>query len=70
MKELEKNYNPADIEARLYQKWLGIVSKKRGKEPVPHCNAAAEHYRTAPHGPRSGQYHAGYFNPLQENAGL
>ena len=22
MKELEKNYNPADIEGRLYQKWL------------------------------------------------
>ncbi len=22
MKELEKTYNPADIEERLYQKWL------------------------------------------------
>ena len=22
MKELEKTYNPADIEDRLYQKWL------------------------------------------------
>ena len=22
MKELEKNYNPAEIEGKLYQKWL------------------------------------------------
>ena len=32
MKELEKNYNPADIEARLYQKWLD--SKERSRSPL------------------------------------
>ncbi len=32
MKELEKTYNPADIEDRLYQKWLdGKVFPRRGK---------------------------------------
>ena len=78
MKELEKNYNPADIEARLYQKWLDSKyfhadaerGRREGKKPFTIVMPPPEHYRTAPHGPRSGQYHAGYFNPLQENAGL
>lgn len=30
MKELEKTYNPADIEDRLYEKWLkGSISTLR-----------------------------------------
>ena len=41
MKELEKNYNPADIEARLYQKWLDSKyfhadaerGRREGKKP-------------------------------------
>ncbi len=41
MKELEKNYNPADIEDRLYQKWLDSKyfhadaerGKREGKKP-------------------------------------
>ena len=41
MKELEKNYNPADIEERLYQKWLDNKyfhadaerGKREGKKP-------------------------------------
>ena len=30
MKELEKTYNPADIEDRLYQKWFEIRQAERG----------------------------------------
>ena len=41
MKELEKTYNPADIEERLYQKWLDNKyfhadaerGKREGKKP-------------------------------------
>ena len=41
MKELEKTYNPADIEERLYQKWLNNKyfhadaerGKREGKKP-------------------------------------
>ena len=41
MKELEKTYNPADIEDRLYQKWLDSKyfhadaerDKREGKKP-------------------------------------
>ena len=40
-KELEKNYDPADIEQRTYDKW---IAKK--------------------------YFHAGYFDPFQENAGI
>ena len=29
MKELEKTYNPADIEDRLYQKWLSCNIRRR-----------------------------------------
>ena len=36
-KELEKNYNPSEIEERLYQKWLGKkdfqAEGNRGKKP-------------------------------------
>ena len=30
MKELEKTYNPADIEGRLYEKWLNKKYFQRG----------------------------------------
>ena len=41
MKELEKTYNPADIEDRLYQKWLDSKyfhadaerGRRNGKKP-------------------------------------
>ena len=57
MKELEKTYNPADIEERLYQKWLDSkyfhaeVNKKQ--KAVYNRDAAAKYYRTAPYGPCS-----------------
>ena len=73
MKELEKTYNPADIEDRLYQKWLDNKyfhadaerGRREGKKPftivMPPPNI-------------TGQLHmghaAGYPDPLQENAGL
>ena len=46
MKELEKNYNPADIEERLYQKWLDgryfhADAETGRKETLYHCDAAA-----------------------------
>ena len=68
MKELEKTYNPADIEDRLYQKWLDgkyfHAEVNRSKKTVYHRDAAAKHHRPAAHGPRPGQYHAGYSDPL------
>ena len=67
MKELEKTYNPADIEDRLYQKWL---DNKYFHADAERGNAAAEYYRTAPYGTCPRQYDAGYPDPLQENAGL
>ena len=78
MKELEKTYNPADIEDRLYQKWLDNKyfhadaerGRQRGQEAVHDRNAAAKYYRTASYGTCAGQHHAGYPDPLQENAGL
>ena len=52
MKELEKTYNPADIEDRLYQKWLdnkySTLTRReedaRAKSRYDR-NAAAEYYR-------------------------
>ena len=68
MKELEKTYNPAAIEDRLYQKWLDghyFHAKSRQKQKaLYHCDASAKHYGTAAYGPRPGQYHAGYSDPL------
>ena len=68
MKELEKTYDPAAIEDRLYEKWLNgkyfHAEVKPQQKALYHCDAAAKYHRTASHGPCSGQYHAGYFNPL------
>ncbi len=74
MKELEKTYNPADIEDRLYQKWLDNKyfhadaerGRREGKKPftivMPPPNITGQLHM--------GQYDAGYPDPLQENAGL
>lgn len=72
MKELEKNYNPSAIEEKLYQKWLDNKyfhadaerGKREGKKPFHYCYASAKHYRSAAYGPCTGQYHAGYPDPL------
>ncbi len=39
-KELEKNYNPSEIEDRLYQKWLDkkYFHAEALKLPVPHTD--------------------------------
>lgn len=62
MKELEKTYNPADIEDRLYQKWLDSKyfhadaerGRRNGKKPFHDCDAAAKYYRTASYGTCAG----------------
>ena len=41
-KELEKNYNPAEIEPRLYEKWVA--------NKYFHADAATKHYRTVAYG--------------------
>ena len=71
MKELEKTYNPAVIEDRLYQKWLdnkyfhANAERKEGREEaLYHRNASAQYHRPAPYGPRPGQHHAGHPDPL------
>ena len=58
-RELAKTYDPKGIEDRLYEKWL---RKKYFHAEVDH--------RAAAYGPCAGQYHAGYSDPLQEDAGL
>ena len=73
-KELGKTYDPKDIEDRLYSKWirqkiLPRRSKSRQKT-IYHCDATTKHHRTASYGTCTGQYFAGYFDPLQENAGI
>ena len=72
MKELAKTYDPKGIEDRLYQKWEDNkyfhAEVDRSKKPftivMPPPNI------TGAHGTCSGQHHAGYPDPLQENAGL
>ena len=77
MKELEKTYNPADIEDRLYQKWLDNKyfhadaerGRREGKKPftivMPPPNITGQLHMGCPR-----QYDAGYPDPLQENAGI
>ena len=53
-KELEKNYNPAEIEPRLYEKMGCKQIFSRGGRPeqktVHHRDAATKHYRTVAYG--------------------
>ncbi len=74
MKELAKTYDPKGIEDRLYQKWLDNkyfhAEVRQKQETVYHCYAAAKYHRSAAYGTCPGQHHAGYPDPLQENAGL
>ena len=50
MKEFEKNYNPAEIEDRLYEKWQEKkyfhAEVDRSRKPY----AASKYYRTASYG--------------------
>ena len=52
-KELEKNYDPADIEQRTYDKWIAKkyfhAEVDRDKKPF-NRNAAAERNRPASYG--------------------
>ena len=58
MKELEKTYNPAEIEDRLYDKWLKgkyfHAEVNRSKKPFYHCYAATKYYRPAAYGTCTG----------------
>ena len=67
-KELAKTYDPKGLEDRLYQKWLDKgyfhATVNPNKKSVYHYDAAAERNRTASHGPRTRQYHAGYSLPF------
>ena len=62
MKELEKTYNPADIEDRLYQEMAGQqifprrcrARTQKRQEAVHDCDAAAKYYRTASYGTCAG----------------
>ena len=54
MKEFEKNYNPAEIEDRLYEKWQEKkyfhAEVDREQKTVYYCYAASKYYRTASYG--------------------
>lgn len=44
-KELEKTYNPSDIEDKLYKKWMDKkyfhAEVDRSKKPIHDCDASA-----------------------------
>ena len=69
-KNLEKTYNPKEIEAKLYEKWCEEkyfhAEVDRSKKPfttvMPPPNITGKLHM--------GQHHAGYPDPLQENAGI
>ena len=58
MKELAKQYDPSQVEDRIYQFWLdgGYFHTKADpdKKPYTHRDAATERYRPAAHGPCGG----------------
>ena len=41
-KELEKNYNPSEIEGRIYDKWM---EKKQKQETIYYRYATTKYYR-------------------------
>lgn len=53
-KELEKNYNPSEIEDRIYQNWLDKkyfhAEVDRKEETIYNRNAATQYYRSASYG--------------------
>ena len=63
-KELSKTYDPKDIEDRLYKKWEDNgyfhAEVDRRQKAFYNCNATTKYYWSAPYGPCTGQYHAGY----------
>ena len=74
-KELAKTYDPSGLEDRLYKKWeengYFHVEVDRSKKPftivMPPPNITGQLHMAVS---CFGQYHAGYFNPIQENAGI
>ena len=55
-KELNKTYDPKDIEDRLYEKWENNgyfhAEVDREEEAIHHRDAATKHHRTVAHGTR------------------
>lgn len=53
-KELNKTYDPKDIEDRLYKKWEDNgyfhAEVDRSKKPIHNRDATTKHHRTAAHG--------------------
>ncbi len=73
MKELAKQYDPSQVEDRIYQFWLdgGYFHTKADPDKKPYTIVMpSERHRPAPHGPRRGQHHAGHPHPHQADAGL
>ena len=68
MKQLEKVYDPSQVEDRLYRAWQesGVFHTQRDarKKALYHCDAAAQYYGPAAHGPRHGRDLAGHPHPL------
>ena len=73
-KELEKLYDPKQVEDRTYQFWQdGGYFKAQvdpNKKPYTIYDAPAQHHRPAPHGPRPGRHLPGRAHPLPPDAGL
>lgn len=67
-KELAKTYDPKGIEGRLYKKWENNgyfhAEVDRSKKPFTIVMPPPNIARTASHGTRARQHHAGYFDPL------
>ena len=52
--EMEKTYNPAAIEEKIYDRWLQKkyfhAEVDRSKETFYNCHAASKYYRTVAYG--------------------
>ena len=69
-KDLAKQYDPKDVEDRIYKFWLDGKYFHAKCDPDKKPYTAAEHHRPASHGSCAGQHTSGYSYPLQKNAGL
>ena len=71
-KELAKTYDPKGLEDRLYQKWLdkGYFHAEVNPDKKPFTIVMPPPNVTGQLHMGPGQYHAGYSDPFQENAGV
>ena len=72
--DLPPAWEPATVEAELYQRWVdaGYFTADPASDKPPFCivHAAAERHRQPPHGPRARPHPHGRADPAPPHAGL